>query len=435
MPHTSDRFFRLFLTIFIVLAALIGCGDDELPDGAAVVEAADPVDDELYTLGQALFFDKVLSGNRDISCATCHHPTAGTGDDLALSVGVGGTGLARQRSGGVIIARNAPPLFNLHAYPTMFWDGRIWLEDGHIQTPAGSALTEAQEEVLGHSVVAAQAMFPVVSREEMRGANGENELADLVDEDYTGIWRALMGRLGEIPEYVEMFEAAFPSTSFSDMTFAHAGRAIAAFEIAAFERTDSDYERFLQGDDNAMSRRAREGMNDFAEVGCDRCHSGPLLSNFEHHNTALAQFGPGLGDGDNTAHDSATDDYGRERVTGNPDDRYAFRTTPLLNVALTAPFGHAGQFATLREFVRHYRDPGDDLRDYSLARHVDQELPSEELVANQSEVIDRIDRDMRNLDDFETDEMVAFLEALTADSARDLTDTIPESVPSGLPLD
>lgn len=90
---------------------------------------------EMVALGKALFFDKILSGDQNISCATCHHPTASTGDDLPTSIGAGGsgTGAARELSGAaVMIARNAPPLFNLGAsqFDRAFWDGRVSLNNG-----------------------------------------------------------------------------------------------------------------------------------------------------------------------------------------------------------------------------------------------------------------------------------------------------------------
>ncbi|HIP71387.1 MAG TPA: cytochrome-c peroxidase, partial [Anaerolineae bacterium] len=88
----------------------------------------------LVTLGEALYFDKILSGNRDISCATCHHPTLASGDELALSIGTGGMGLGPQRQMGVgreRIPRNAPEVFNRGAveWRTMFWDSRVMLDE------------------------------------------------------------------------------------------------------------------------------------------------------------------------------------------------------------------------------------------------------------------------------------------------------------------
>ena len=117
--------------------------------GIGPLEAPNPVRPELVELGQALLFDKVLSGNRDISCMTCHHPDLGTGDGRHLSIGQGATGLGlgRIHPEDAFIPRNAPPLFNLHSIDELFWDGRVSVtqrggkKDGTapvVKTPAGA---------------------------------------------------------------------------------------------------------------------------------------------------------------------------------------------------------------------------------------------------------------------------------------------------------
>lgn len=389
----------------------------------------------MFALGQALAFDKELSGNRDISCLTCHHPSLGSDDDRALPNGVGGTGLGAERSGGDVIPRNAPALFNLHAFDTMFWDSRVErLPDGTLRSPAGDQLTPEMLAVFDHGLVSAQAMFPVTSREEMRGHSGDNELADIPDGDFTAIWAALMSRLGAIPTYVDMFEAAYPGTDFGDMTFAHAANAIAAFEVSGFESRDSDWERFIAGDDDALNREEIDGARWFFDGGCAECHNGPGLSDYRHHNTGLAQFGPGKGDGP-----GGNDDFGREQVTGDPDDRYAFRTSPLFNIELTGPYGHAGQFADLRDHIVHYLDPRDNLRDYEIEEHVDDESLWPTILDNVEQILDTLSpRTRSNLGGGNTPRRVAeteaFLRAMTGDDARDLDHLVPDNVPSGLPV-
>ena len=100
----------------------------------------------LAKLGQALAFDKILSGNRDIACMTCHLAGFATGDGKSLSVGQGGTGLGptREPPATGFIPRNAPPLFNLHAMKHLFWDGRVEVDaQGGFHTPAGAQITPA----------------------------------------------------------------------------------------------------------------------------------------------------------------------------------------------------------------------------------------------------------------------------------------------------
>src|SRR5204862_3412728 len=188
----------------------------------------------LVDLGQALMFDKVLSGNRDIACATCHSPASHAGDGLALSIGTGGSGLGPSRTlgpGRQFIPRNAPTLVNtgLGAF-YLFWDGRVSGGSFNFQTPAGVALPPGLPNLL-----TAQAMFPVLSREEMRGVPGDrdrfgnpNELAELGDSDFVAVWQAVMQRLLAIPEYVSKFTAAFHDPPTCVIRFQHAVTANAA---------------------------------------------------------------------------------------------------------------------------------------------------------------------------------------------------------------
>ncbi|MCB0238120.1 MAG: hypothetical protein KDH08_05655, partial [Anaerolineae bacterium] len=111
--------------------------------------------------------------------------------------------------------------------------------------------------------------------------------------------------------------------------------------IDAFTLLDSPWDRFLAGDDSALSTDAQHGaLLFYGDAGCARCHSGNLLTDQEFHNAAVPQLGPGKG------RQNPYIDLGRARETGNPDDRFAFRTPPLRNVALTGPWMHNGAFAT-----------------------------------------------------------------------------------------
>jgi cytochrome c peroxidase len=203
-------------------------------------------------LGESLFFDKILSGNRDIACATCHHPSLATGDALALPIGTGGSGLGPDRvigAGRPFIPRNAPEVFN-RAFPgwtSMFWDSRIQQHpDGSFTSPAGADLPAGL-----HNVLAVQALFPVTSADEMRGAPGDrdvfgqpNELALIPADDRPAIWDALMQRLLAIPEYEALFRAAYPTIPAHELGFEHAATAIAAFEGQAYTLRNSPWDRF-----------------------------------------------------------------------------------------------------------------------------------------------------------------------------------------------
>jgi cytochrome c peroxidase len=383
----------------------------------------------LSRLGQALLFDPILSGNRNISCSSCHLPAFAMGDGLSLSIGEGGVGVGPERTHpqGVFIARNAPPLFNLGAMQHLFWDGRIQA-DGHggVSTPAGAQVTPAMARVFEYGPVSALAMFPVTNRAEMRGLNG-NELAAIPDADNPAIWAGIMRRLGAIPEYREMFEAAYPEERFSDMSFAHASNAIGGFLVERLTFANTPWDRFLAGSDRALSPRQMEGARTFLTLKCSICHTGATLSDEKFHDVAVAQIGSGEGDGA-----GGRDDFGRMRVTGDPTDRYRFRTSPLRNVELTAPYGHDGSIASLRAFVEHYSES-----DLKLLSFDAMTLPSSlrgMLLPTSHEILLQRDPLITGvvLTPDIVDKLMAYMGALTDDAARDLTHLVPRRVPSRL---
>jgi cytochrome c peroxidase len=386
----------------------------------------------LSRLGQALAFDKILSGNRDISCMTCHLPSLGTGDLRSLSIGQGATGLGATRlhPEGLFIPRNAPPLFNLHENKALFWDGRIFQDDlGTFHTPAGIAITPAMQRVFEFGTISILPLFPVLSREEMRAFQG-NELAAISDTEQGQIWQAIMVRLGNIPEYRRLFELAYPGQRFDAMSFAHASNAIAGFFLSKLTFANTPWDRFLAGNDAAMTLVQLEGAKNFMSARCSVCHNGGALTDNKFHNVAVAQFGPGQGDGP-----SLKDDFGRMRVTGNAADRYAFRTPPLRNVELTAPYGHNGAFFSLREFVAHYSESDIKLRNFDITQL--ETLLQGTVLSNFEDILATRDPLLQDVkfDDLTIDQVTEFMKALTDPSARNLTGVIPGHVPSGLTID
>ena len=396
---------------------------------------------ELVRLGQALSFDPLISGNKNISCMTCHLPAFATGDAKNLSIGEGGTGLGptRQLGTGVFIPRNAPPLFNLTALQTLFWDGRVSRDpDGTFHTPANTQLSPDMTRVFEFGAISALGLFPVTSRTEMRGfvprvqtgtIGTRNELALIDDSDFVGIWAAIMKRLGNIPEYRAMFEAAYPGVPFNSMTFAHASNAMAGFFVDQLSFDNSPWDRFLAGDDGALTTQQVAGGKAFMLNKCAACHNGPAFTDGKARNVALAQFGPGEGNGP-----GGRDDFGRFNVTGLATDKYLFRTTPLRNVELTGPYGHAGEFATLRGFVDHYSESDTKLLNYDVSQ-IDPLLRGTllqnqaDILATRSGALDKFVLTPEQIDD-----ITAYLLALTDPAARQLKGITPSRVPSGLPV-
>ena len=386
----------------------------------------------LVHLGRMLAFDKVLSGNRDIACMTCHLPAFATGDGRSLSIGQGGSGLgpARTHAQGHFIARNAPPLFNLAAMTSFFWDGRVSRDgSGTFHMPADAGITPEMSGVFEFGPLSAQALVPLLSRAEMRG-DGGNELASIPDGQPIEVWRAIMARLRAIPAYKGLFEAAYPGTPFEEMTMAHASNAIAAFFVAKLSFTDTPWDRFLHGDDRALTGTQLRGAKNFLAFSCVKCHAGPALSDDAFHNALLPQFGPGAGDGAD-----GRDDFGRMRVTGDPADRYRFRTPPLRNVELTAPYGHDGAIGDLRTFVDHYSEIDAKLRNFD-ASTLEPSLQGTVLPTTDAILATRDPLlGTTKLPDARIDETTAFLKSLTDPAARDLQRLRPARVPSGLPVD
>ena len=386
----------------------------------------------LAHLGQALVFDKILSGNRDISCSTCHLPLLATGDGKSLSVGQGGFGLGSGRShpANAFIPRNAPPLFNLAAMKHLFWDGRVQADgSGRISTPAGSHITPEMAAAFEFGPISALGLFPVTNRAEMR-ADGGNELAQVPDENFTEIWRRVMLRLGEIQEYRSLFRAAYPLMRFEDLTFAHASNAMAAFFVKELTFTGAPWDRFLNGNDRALSNDQLEGAKMFLTLKCSVCHNGSTFSDEQFHNVAVAQVGPGQGNGP-----SRRDDFGRMNVSGQASDRYRFRTTPLRNVELTGPFGHDGAIFTLEGFIEHYSESDVKLHTFDPSP-LDPALRGT-LLPNANAILAQRDTLLNGVV-FGKDivsKLMAFMTALTDPAARDLSDIAPRRVPSRLPVD
>lgn len=416
-------------------------------------------------LGELLFFDKILSGNKNISCATCHHPMTHTGDSLSLPIGEGGSGLGMAREplniddylvinkqpralGGIRerVPRNAPPLWNLGAreFTRMFHDGRVEVdpEDPRgFRTPAGDNLPVGLDNVL-----AAQAMFPVTSLTEMAGQpeddNPDNEIASQAAAGNLagpgGVWNLLALRLGNIPEYVDLFMATFPDiTTAEEITFVHAANAIAAFEAFTWRADNTPFDRYLRGEKNALTSKQRHGMYLFYyKAKCYTCHSGIFQTDHNFHAIAMPQIGPGRGGVE-------PEDIGRAEVSGIGGlNRYKFRTPSLRNVLLNAPYGHDGAYNTLEDVVFHHLNPINTFNtyDWMQARLPSQNRP--DLFAQDFAVLNNpfLSQNIKNanelepidLSDKEIYYLIEFLHALTDPASLDTSINIPFSVPSGL---
>lgn len=412
-----------------------------------VTSAAFPdVPAESVLLGRDLFFDPVLSGNRNISCATCHNPGLAGGDAMSLSIGEGGIGLGARRMADPFnypearIPRNAPSLFNLGAaeFSTLFHDGRAMRDAAApqgIRMPPGFTLERPVRTLL-----AAQALLPLTSHDEMAGQPGENPVADAVArraiQGPGGAWQLLADRVAAIPEYRRRF--AWLNGADAPLHITDIGNAIGDFIAFEFRSTNSPFDRFLRGDDRALSNAQLRGMSLFyGKAECATCHSGPFQTDHAFHSLGLPPIGPGKGHGP-----SGHADHGRFEVTGEPADLYRFRTPSLRNVTLTAPYGHNGAYAHLEDMIRHHLDPLTMLAEYDVAKA---RLHDLRFAAPDTAALEDFDEMLRiaisvsiepvPLSDDEVSAIMAFLAALEDPAAQRGRLGPPQDVPSGLPID
>ncbi len=390
-------------------------------------------------LGHDLFYDKILSGNRNISCATCHHPDHGTGDGLSLGIGEGGIGLGPDRTAGVgetrirkRIPRNAPPLWNLGAKDlhTLFHDGRLSISDAYengFNSPAEEWLPTGF-----NSILAAQAVFPLVAQFEMAGNPGENQVAGAVHDRIDLPWPIIAKAVRAQGDYGARFVEAFDHiTDAEEVSIVEIANALAAFQAIEWQSIDSPFDQFLAGDVTAMYASQLRGMDLFyGRADCSSCHSGPLMSDQKFHALALPAFGPGR----TRRFDPMVRDVGRMGESDDLADAYRFRTPMLRNVTLTAPYGHNGAFATLEGIIRHHADPVSSRKQWTRA---DANLPA----APWLEAIDfvvhedrfemarqaaKIDIQPVTLSDQDIEDLVAFMGALTGTSLDNPVFGVPE---------
>ncbi|MEM1075329.1 MAG: cytochrome c peroxidase [Pseudomonadota bacterium] len=381
-------------------------------------------------LGQDLFYDTILSGNQNISCAHCHHPKFGTGDGLSLGIGEGGEGLGPDRTPGSgasriakRIPRNAPGLWNLGArdLSVMFHDGRLSLSDAYgngFNSPAQEWLPDGL-----NSLLAAQALFPLVAQFEMAGNPGENEVIGAVHDRIDAAWPILAKRVRTDTRYSARFVDAFEHINAAEeVTIVEVANALAAFMAVEWESRDSPFDRYLAGQMQALTPKQKRGMTLFyGSGGCSDCHSGSLMSDQQFHALGLPAFGPGR----TRTFDPYARDVGHMAESDRLKDAYAFRTPMLRNIALTAPYGHNGAYATLEGMIHHHLDPVSARKTWIAA---DARLPEVPWLASTDFILqsDRIEvqRQERaiqmetiSLTDAQIDELIAFMHALTGEGS------------------
>ena len=301
-------------------------------------------------LGRYLFFDPLLSRDKTLSCATCHDPDKGFADGQPVSIGTDG------KAG----TRSAPSLWNVGFLEKLFWDERA---------------TSLEEQVQG----------PLYAPQEMANTP-EQLLADI----------------NAVPVYRALFAEAFGGTSADAITLDQIYTALAAFEVSLVS-FNSRYDQYAHGYHSALTGSEIEGLNLFRSfvARCSECHTPPLFTNGESAVIGVAEP------------DGMPRDIGIEATYGDPTMRGAFKVPTLRNIALSAPYMHAGQFKDLRSTVKFYNDG----RGHAV--------PVEEKLRIHWHIWEP------ELKPQELDRLVDFLHTLTDESMKPV---VPTMVPSGLPL-
>jgi cytochrome c peroxidase len=249
-----------------------------------------PISEGKVALGRMLYYDARLSKGQDVSCNTCHALDRYGVDNQPVSDGHKG------RKG----TRNAPTVYNAAGHFAQFWDGRA-------------------------ATIEEQAKGPILNPVEMAMPDRKRVLAVV----------------NSMPEYVQAFEKAFRGEK-HPVTFDHLAKAIGAFERKLI--TVARWDKFLGGDQAALSDAEKAGLNKFLDAGCEACHNGTYVGGSMFQKLGLAKPW------------NNASDPGRFAVTQQEADRMVFKVPTLRNVEKTAPYYHDGSIRTLEEAVRQMAD-------------------------------------------------------------------------------
>ena len=394
------------------------------------------LDHQLADIGRQLWFDPIQGLNNDNTCAGCHSPTNGFGDTQPIAIGVDNNLVVGPGRTGPRNQRRTPMAINAAFYPALMWNSRFHALSGDpFENSAGFVFPAPEGTTLSYlpHLLTAQAFIPPTERVEAAGFHFPGGNDDIRGE--------VLRRLNATQNYRQLFARAFQHVKAgAPITFDDFGRAIAEFEFTQ-TYADAPIDRYARGIDNALSpSEKRGGVLFFGRAGCVSCHatsgkSNEMFSDFRQHVAGIPQIAPSHG---NVVFDGpgANEDFGLEQVTANPADRYAFRTSPLRNVALQPAFMHNGAFVRLEDAIRYHVDAVRGAATFTTGR-----LPADLQgpLGPMAPVLARLDDALRqpvSLTDGEFADLVDFVRnGLLDPDARPqrLRRLIPEKLPSGRP--
>jgi len=437
-----------------------------------------PIDRELADLGRLIYFDNIQGLHNDNSCAGCHTPAFGFGDSQSMAIGVNNNGIVGPNRAGPRNQRKAPLVINSAFFPRQMLNGRFLALSGdpfdnslgfQFPPPEGTIRFPPGDPEI-KTLLAAQGHIPQTELVEMSGFSGtagtigprfdqfDDALGDPLPFDTDGdgfrneeIRTAVLARFNASREYRRLFGKLFNKGGASfregEIRFSMIGRAIAEFQIS-LTFANAPIDRFARGETAAMTDQQKRGaLLFFGNAKCVQCHAvaGPsneMFSDFKNRVLGVPQIAPffGVGRG-NIIFDGPgeNEDFGAEQISGDPHDRYAFRTSPLRNAAVQPAFFHNGAFTRLEDAIRHHLNPYLSAQTYDPVRAgVDQDLTLRQgPIAPVLQRLDAIVAQPTQLTSSEFGDLVAFVQDGLLDpraKLENLCKLVPSFVPSGRPV-
>jgi cytochrome c peroxidase len=397
------------------------------------------IDNQLADLGRNLFHDTIVGLNNDNSCSGCHAATAGFGDTQSIAIGIDNNFIVGPDRLGPRNQRRTPMAANTVFFPTLMWNSRFASLSGNpfdnsagFSFPPPEGLTLSSEPHL----LVAQAFIPPTERVEAAGFVFPGDNFAIRDE--------VIRRINDVPQYRKLFGKIFPAVKDGGpITYEMFARAIAEFEFTLVF-ANAPIDRFARGETDALTDDQKRGaLLFFGSANCVACHavagqSNEMFSDFKQHVIGVPQIAPTFG---NLPFDGpgANEDFGLEQVTGNADDRYMFRTSPIRNVALQPAFFHNGAFTRLEDAIAFHLNVAEAARNYNpTVAGVDVDLqgptgPIEPVLAR----LDPLMTMPTHLSDDQFKQLVDFVRNGLLDpraKPENLRKLIPRSVPSGRPI-
>jgi cytochrome c peroxidase len=402
------------------------------------------IDNQLADLGRNLFHDTIVGLNNDNSCSGCHSATAGFGDTQSIAIGVENNFIVGPDRTGPRNQRRTPMAANTAFFPNLMWNSRFaalsfdpFDNSLGFMFPAPEGLTLSDKTHL----LVAQAFIPPTERVEAAGFVFPGNNFDIRAE--------VIRRINDVPEYRKLFGKIFPEVKAGGpITYDMFAQAIAEFEFTLVF-ANAPLDRFARGEKNVLSDDQKRGaLLFFGSANCVACHavsgqSNEMFSDFREHVIGVPQIAPAAGNpaAGNVTFDGPgqNEDFGLEQVTGNPNDRYMFRTSPIRNVALQPAFFHNGAFTRLEDAIRFHLDATGQAPNYNpTAAGVAPDLRGP--LGPIEPVLVRLDPAVAapvNLSNDEFRQLVDFVRnGLLDPRARpeNLRKLIPRRVPSGRPI-